>query len=79
MADIVERFTLYFLAYSVQNSVLFLKVWDLNSSLICFTWLLVNLAEELGVSDNAIGKHIKKLGLTKSPRGYWAKLYNGKI
>jgi hypothetical protein len=32
------------------------------------------LAKELKVSDKAIEKHIKKLGLTKPPRGYWAKL-----
>ena len=32
------------------------------------------LAKELGVSDVAISKHIKELGLTKPPRGYWSKL-----
>lgn len=37
------------------------------------------LAKELGVSDSVIGKHIKKLGLTKPPRGYWNKLAAGKI
>jgi hypothetical protein len=34
----------------------------------------VQIGKELGVSDKAIEKHIKKLGLTKPPRGYWAKL-----
>jgi biotin operon repressor len=28
----------------------------------------------LGVSDKAVEKHIKKLGLTKPPRGYWMKM-----
>ena len=32
------------------------------------------ISKELGVSDVAISKHIKKLGLSKPPRGYWAKL-----
>ncbi len=31
------------------------------------------LAKELGVSDKAVEKHCKKLGLLKPPRGYWAK------
>jgi 5-methylcytosine-specific restriction endonuclease McrA len=35
----------------------------------------VQLAKQLGVSDKAIEKHAKKLGLTKPERGYWAKLY----
>lgn len=31
------------------------------------------IAKELGVSDKAVEKHIKKLGLSKPPRGYWSK------
>lgn len=31
------------------------------------------IAQELGVSDKAVEKYIKKLGLTKPPRGYWSK------
>jgi hypothetical protein len=31
------------------------------------------IAKQLGVSDKAVEKHIKKLGLTKPPRGYWSK------
>jgi very-short-patch-repair endonuclease len=31
------------------------------------------IAKNLGMSDNAVAKHIKKLGLTKPPRGYWNK------
>lgn len=34
------------------------------------------IAKELGVSDKAVEKHIKKLGLTKPPRGYWVKQKN---
>ena len=30
--------------------------------------------EDLGVSDVAIAKHIKKLGLSKPPVGYWRKV-----
>ena len=37
------------------------------------TLLRKTLSKELGVSDVAISKHIKKLGLTKPPRGYWTK------
>lgn len=32
-----------------------------------------HIAKELGVSDNAVGKHIKKLGLLKPTRGFWVK------
>ena len=32
-----------------------------------------SIAKDLGVSDKAVEKHVKKLGLTKPPRGYWAK------
>ena len=39
----------------------------------------MHLAKELGISDSAIGKHIKKLGLTKPPRGYWRKFETGKV
>jgi len=33
----------------------------------------IKISKELGVSDVAISKHIKKLGLTKPPRGHWSK------
>jgi hypothetical protein len=36
------------------------------------------IAKNLGVSDKAIEKHSKKLGLKKPPRGYWAKIQAGK-
>ena len=32
------------------------------------------IAEELHISDKAVEKHVKKLGLTKPPRGYWQKM-----
>jgi hypothetical protein len=31
------------------------------------------IAAELGVSDTAIKKHCRLLGIEKPPRGYWAK------
>lgn len=34
------------------------------------------LAKELNVTDSAIGKRCKKLGINKPPRGYWAKQYS---
>lgn len=38
-----------------------------------------HIAKMFGVSDKAIEKRAKKLGLTKPPRGYWAKLNAGKL
>ena len=35
-----------------------------------------SIAKDLGVSDKAVEKHVKKLGLTKPPRGYWVKQKN---
>ena len=37
----------------------------------------VSLAKKFGVSDKAIEKWSKYYGLTKPPRGYWAKLRSG--
>lgn len=39
----------------------------------------VRVAEKLGVSDVAVSKRCKKLGITKPPRGYWAKVYSGQL
>jgi len=39
-------------------------LWEKPSTLI---------AAELGVSDTAVKKHCRQLGITKPPRGYWAK------
>ena len=30
------------------------------------------------MSDSAIGKWVKSYGITKPPRGYWAKVYSRK-
>lgn len=40
------------------------KLWQIPTT---------QLAKELGVSDKAIERHIKGLGLTKPPRGFWVK------
>lgn len=37
------------------------------------------VAEKLGVSDVAVAKRCKKLGITKPPRGYWRKFETGKV
>jgi hypothetical protein len=34
------------------------------------------IAESFGVSDKAIEKRCKRLGIVKPPRGYWAKVQN---
>ena len=44
-------------------------VWEIP------TW---KLAEQLGVSDKAIWKWCKCYGISKPPRGYWAKVQAGK-
>lgn len=36
------------------------------------------IASMLGVTDVAVAKRCKKLGILKPPRGYWAKVYTGK-
>jgi hypothetical protein len=37
------------------------------------------VAEKYGVSDKAIDKRCKKLGVEKPPRGYWSKIKYGQI
>lgn len=37
------------------------------------------IAEHYGLSDKAIHKWCKELGIVKPARGYWAKLKAGKI
>ena len=44
-------------------------VWEMPST---------KVAEIYGVSDSAIGKRCRVLGINKPPRGYWAKLYYNK-
>ena len=36
-------------------------------------------AAELGVSDKALEKRCKRLGISKPPRGFWAKFYAGYV
>ena len=40
---------------------------------------VIALSKELGISDKAIEKRCKKLGIEKPPRGYWQKKYANKI
>ena len=49
--------------------------WPSNEELQALLWKepTSSIAKKLGVSDSAIGKRVKKLGLTKPPRGYWMK------
>jgi len=50
--------------------------WPSTEELNQMVWSIptTQIAKELGVSDKAISKRIKKLGLTKPPRGYWRKM-----
>lgn len=50
--------------------------WPSMEELQKLVWEMatVQLAKQLGVSDKAIEKRCKKLGVSKPPRGYWAKL-----
>ncbi len=54
--------------------------WPTAEDLFKLIWEkpTTHIAKTLGVSDKAIEKHIKKLGLTKPPRGYWSKIAAGK-
>ena len=36
---------------------------------------VLSISRELGISDVALGKRCKRLGVKKPPRGYWAKVY----
>ncbi|AGH32226.1 HNH endonuclease [Vibrio phage 11895-B1] len=44
--------------------------------LLVWTYPTTKVAKMLGVSDSAIGKYCKKLGVVKPPRGYWQSLKN---
>ena len=50
-------------------------IWPLKEQLEKMVWerSTTTIAKELGVSDNAVAKQCKKLGISKPPRGYWAK------
>ena len=49
--------------------------WPARAKLESMLWQVPTsiIAKELGVSDKAVEKHARKLGLTKPPRGYWTK------
>lgn len=62
--------------YSTNISYLTKISWPSSDELqkLVFEHPTYKLALMLGVSDKAIEKRCKKLGLTKPPRGYWNKL-----
>lgn len=49
--------------------------WPSKEELQKLIWEIpsIQIGKNLGVSDKAIEKRCKKLGITKPPRGYWAK------
>jgi len=51
-------------------------IWPAKEELEKLVWSIscFQLSKQLGVSDKAIEKRCKKLGISKPPRGYWAKL-----
>ena len=53
--------------------------WPSDEELKRLVWEMPTtaLAKHLGVSDNAVGKRCKKLGITKPEPGYWAKVQHG--
>ncbi len=52
--------------------------WPTKEELEKLVWEIptVKLSEQLGVSDVAIAKRCKKLGIAKPERGYWEKIYH---
>lgn len=53
-------------------------VWPSKEELEIRIWNepTTKIAKELGISDSAVTKHCKKLGINKPPRGYWEKIYH---
>jgi len=49
-------------------------VWPTPEELKELVWSIptTEIAVQLGVSDGAVAKHVKKLGLSKPGRGYWS-------
>jgi hypothetical protein len=54
-------------------------VWPSAATLEKLLWEkpTSQIAKDLGISDKAVEKHCKKLGLKKLPRGHWAKIQAG--
>lgn len=61
---------LYFRKFEVSREELEKLVWEMPTT---------QVAELFGVSDKAVEKRCKRLGVAKPPRGYWAKLAAGQI
>lgn len=57
------------LRFEINKEDLEILVWQMPTT---------HIAKLYGVSDVAIAKRCKKLGIKKPPRGYWAKLYASK-
>ena len=55
-------------------------VWPEVAQLSMLVWEVpvTDIAKNLGVSGNAVGKRCRKLGIEVPSRGYWAKLRSGK-
>lgn len=53
-------------------------VWPCKEELEKLVWEkpTMQLALDLGVTDSAISKRCKSLGILKPPRGYWTKIYS---
>lgn len=53
--------------------------WPPKEELEKLVWQksVVQIAKELGVSDNAVAHRCSKLKIKKPPRGYWEKVYHG--
>lgn len=56
--------------FEVSKDTLGKLLWEYPTS---------HISKMFGVSDKAIEKRAKKLGLSKPPRGYWAKLSSGNV
>lgn len=61
---------LYFRKFEVTREALEKLVWEMPTT---------QVAALFGVSDKAVEKRCKRLGVSKPPRGYWAKLAAGQV
>lgn len=61
---------LYFRKFEVSREELEKLVWEMPTT---------QVAALFGVSDKAVEKRCKRLGVAKPPRGYWAKLAAGQV
>lgn len=50
--------------------------WPTDEELKVLAWKMPtsDLCKQIGVSDKAVEKRMKRLGISKPPRGYWTKL-----